>query len=83
VAHRRHEALPREQGDRALFWASVTRAVGTEVHQTSEGTAEAPLRFMHEPPGYQLHVWREDTGLVTHTAVFGEWPDPHPLRAAS
>jgi len=28
-------------------------------------------------------VWREDTGLVTHTAVFGEWPDPHPLRAAS
>jgi hypothetical protein len=46
-------------------------------------TAEAPLRFMHEPPGYQLHVWREDSGLVTHTAVFGEWPDPHPLRAAS
>jgi hypothetical protein len=46
-------------------------------------TAEAPLRFMHEPPGYQLHVWREDSGLVTHTAVFGEWPDPHPLRATS
>jgi hypothetical protein len=46
-------------------------------------TAEAPLRFMHEPPGYQLHVWRENSGLVTHTAVFGEWPDPHPLRAAS
>jgi 3',5'-cyclic AMP phosphodiesterase CpdA len=44
-------------------------------------TAEAPLRFMFEPPGYQLHVWREDSGLVTHTAVFGEWLDP--LRAAS
>ena len=46
-------------------------------------TAEAPLRFMHEPPGYQLHMWHKDSGLVTHTAVFGEWPDPHPLRAAS
>ena len=31
---------------------------------------------MHEPPGYQLHTWREDSGLITHTAVFGEWPDP-------
>ena len=38
---------------------------------------------MFEPPGYQLHVWREDSGLVTHTAVFGEWPRPHPLGAAS
>jgi len=37
---------------------------------------------MFEPPGYQLHLWCEDSGLVTHTAVFGEWPDPHPLRAA-
>jgi len=46
-------------------------------------TSDAPLRFMFEPPGYQLHLWREDSGLVTHTAVFGEWPDPHPLRAAS
>ena len=46
-------------------------------------TAEAPLRFMHEPPGYQLYVWREDSGLVTHTAVFGEWSAPHPFPAAS
>src|ERR1700738_1496084 len=42
-------------------------------------TAEAPLRFMFEPPGYQLHVWCQNSGLVTHTAVFGEWPRPHPL----
>ena len=46
-------------------------------------TAGAPLRFMHEPPGYQLHVWREDSGLVTHTAVFGEWSAPYPFPAAS
>jgi Icc protein len=38
------------------------------------------LRFMLEPAGYQLHIWREDTGLVTHTAVLGDWPGPFPLR---
>jgi len=43
---------------------------------------DAPLRFMFEPPGYQLHLWCEDSGLITHTAVFGDWPDPHPLRVA-
>jgi hypothetical protein len=37
---------------------------------------------MLEPPGYQLHLWREESGLVTHTAVFGEWSGPHPFRAA-
>ena len=42
---------------------------------------DAPLRFKFEPPGYQLHLWREDSGLVTHTAVFGDWPGPYPLRA--
>src|SRR5215471_2088690 len=32
-------------------------------------TAEAPLRFMHEPPGYQLHMWHKDSGLVPHGGV--------------
>ena len=64
----------------------VAAGVGQELFSAQlrlDLTAEAPLRFMHEPPGYQLHVWRGDSGLVTHTAGFGEWPDPHPLRAAS
>ena len=41
-----------------------------------------PLRFMFEPPGYQLHLCQEDGGVVTHTAVFGDWPGPYPFRAA-
>ena len=28
--------------------------------------------FTFEPPGYQLHLWRDGT-LVTHTATFGDW----------
>jgi Icc protein len=35
---------------------------------------EAPLRFAFEPPGYQLHLWREDSGLVTHTAILDDRP---------
>jgi 3',5'-cyclic AMP phosphodiesterase CpdA len=41
----------------------------------------APAEFTFEPPGYQLHLWREDSGLVSHTAIFGEWPGPFPFRA--
>ena len=32
------------------------------------------IAFNFEPPGYQLHLWREDSGLITHTAVLGDWP---------
>jgi hypothetical protein len=46
-------------------------------------TPQAPLRFAFEPPGYQLHVWREDEGLATHTAVLGEWAGHYPFHAAS
>jgi 3',5'-cyclic AMP phosphodiesterase CpdA len=66
------------------FAGTVAGTAPSTAHQLRLNlTAEAPLRFMFEPPGYQLHVWREDSGLVTHTAVFGEWSGPHPLRAAS
>lgn len=41
---------------------------------------DAPLGFAMEPPGYQLHVWYEGTGLVTHTAVIGRFDGPFPFR---
>src|SRR5205807_3200647 len=73
-----HRAIDRR------FAGTVAGTAPSTAHQMQLNlTAEAPLRFMFEPPGYQLHVWRQDSGLVTHTAVFGEWSGPHPLRAAS
>ena len=44
----------------------------------------APLRMpVFVIPGdhdsRQLHLWRDD-GLVTHTAVIGDWPGPYSLR---
>jgi hypothetical protein len=32
----------------------------------------------HDGDIYQLHLWQQDSGLVTHTAVLDEWPDPAP-----
>jgi Icc protein len=37
----------------------------------------APLSFAFEPPGYQLHYWREGSSLVTHTVAIGDWPGPY------
>lgn len=73
-----------------LHRAITARFAGT-VAGTAPATAHqfrldlrggAPLRFMLEPPGYQLHIWQEGLGLVTHTAVFGDWPGPFRLRSA-
>ncbi len=38
-----------------------------------------PATFTMEPPGYQLHVWTPDAGLVTHTACVGAFPGPFPF----
>ena len=40
---------------------------------------DGPSRFTMEPPGYQLHAWIEGTGLVTHTAVIGDYDGPYPF----
>jgi Icc protein len=83
---RRHPQIER------ICCGHVHRAIERRFAGTIAGTApstahqsvldlhpEAPLTFAFEPPGYQLHLWGEDTGLVTHTAVIGDWP--HLYRA--
>jgi 3',5'-cyclic AMP phosphodiesterase CpdA len=70
-----------------------TRFAGT-VAGTAPSTAHqivldlrcgARLSFAFEPPGYQLHYWREGIGLVTHTAAIGDWPGPYfyPAKSAT
>jgi 3',5'-cyclic AMP phosphodiesterase CpdA len=36
-----------------------------------------PLMFIMEPPACQLHVWRADAGLVTHTSYVGDFDGPY------
>ncbi len=70
-----HRAIERR------FAGTVAGTAPSTAHQIRlDIRSGAPLRLMFEPPGYQLHLWR-DGGLVSHTAIFGEWPGPYPLRA--
>ena len=70
-----HRAIDRR------FAGTVAGTAPSTAHQIALNLLpEAPLRFMFEPPGYQLHVWREDSGLVSHTAVIGDWSGSYPFR---
>ena len=69
-----HRAIDRR------FAGTVAGTAPSTAHQMRLSlTPGAPLRFMFEPPGYQLHLW-QDGALVTHTAVIGDWPGPYSLR---
>ena len=67
-----HRAIDRR------FAGTVAGTAPSTAHQVQlDLRPGARLHFRFEPPGYQLHLW-EGGGLVTHTAVFGEWPAPLP-----
>lgn len=81
---RRHPKIER------IACGHLHRSIETRFAGTIAGTApstahqivldlrpEARLSFAFEPPGYQLHYWREEVGLVTHTAQIGDWPGPY------
>jgi 3',5'-cyclic-AMP phosphodiesterase len=60
------------------FAGTVAGTAPSTAHQVVlELRPEAPLSFAFEPPGYQLHRWREGIGLVTHTAAIGDWLGPY------
>jgi Icc protein len=71
---------------------SIDRRFAGTVAGTAPSTAHqvqldlrpgAQLHFRFEPPGYQLHLWEAESGLVTHTAVLGDWSGPNPVRAGA
>ncbi|HXZ01540.1 MAG TPA: phosphodiesterase [Stellaceae bacterium] len=60
------------------------RAIASTAPSTAHQVAldlrpRGPAAFMMEPPGYQLHLWRPATGVVTHTAVVGDFAGPYPF----
>lgn len=64
------------------FAGTIAGTCPSTAHQlVLDVNRDAPAEFTFEPPGYQLHYWHESHGLVSHTAVFGDWPGPYPFRA--
>jgi len=63
------------------FAGTVAGTAPSAAHQLQMNLCPtAPAEFNFEPPGYQLHLWRNGR-LITHTAVIGDWPGPFPYRA--
>ena len=62
----------------ARFAGTVAGTAPSTAHQIVLNLRpDARVSFAFEPPGYQLHFWREDSGLVTHTASIGDWSGPY------
>jgi 3',5'-cyclic AMP phosphodiesterase CpdA len=40
---------------------------------------DAPEGFVMEPPGYQLHLWSPESGVVSHTVPVGAFAGPYPF----
>ena len=66
----------------------ITRRFAGTIAITAPGPAhqvaldldpQAPSRFRMEPPGYLLHWWHPQHGLVTHAAAIGEYGAAHPF----
>jgi 3',5'-cyclic-AMP phosphodiesterase len=72
-----HRSIQARIGSRAIASVAPSTAHQVALDLRPEGAAD----FMMEPPGYQLHLWRESTGFVTHTGVIGPYAGPYPFFA--
>jgi 3',5'-cyclic-AMP phosphodiesterase len=52
---------------------STATAIALQPYPTAE-----PASFI-EPPGFLLHHWKADTGLLTHSIPIGAFPGPFPF----
>lgn len=62
----------------ARFAGTLASTCPSPAHQIAlDFHAGAPLRYVLEPPGFQLHRWSEGAGLVTHTVPIGDFAGPY------
>ena len=64
----------------ARFGGTIASTCPSPAHQVALDLADdAASRFVMEPPGFQLHLWRKGKGIVTHTAAIGAFDGPYPF----
>lgn len=62
------------------FGGAIASTCPAPAHQVAlDLDPQAASRFVMEPPGFQLHLWREGLGVVTHTAFIGRFDGPYPF----
>jgi 3',5'-cyclic AMP phosphodiesterase CpdA len=62
------------------FGNTLASTCPSPAHQVAfDLSADGPDCFVMEPPGYQLHLWR-DGRLVSHTCAIGEYAGPYRFR---
>ena len=67
----------------ARFAGTVASTSPSPSHQVALDLADdAASRFVMEPPGFQLHLWTEGRGLISHTVAIGEFEGPYPFYDA-
>lgn len=60
---------------------AIASTAPSTAHQVAlDLRADGASAFIMEPPGYQLHLWRPETGIVSHTAVVGRFAGPYPFH---
>ena len=65
----------------ARFGGTIASTCPGPAHQVALDLADdAASRFVMEPPGFQLHLWRKGQGVVTHTAAIGQFEGPYPFH---
>ena len=62
--------------------ASICPSVAHQVELTLE--PKAPPAFVLEPAAFEIHLWREATGFVSHPALLADYPGytPPPVGAS-
>ena len=62
------------------FAGTLASTSPSPAHQVALDLApDAASRFKMEPPGFQLHAWRQGMGIVSHTAYIGDFAGPYPF----
>ncbi len=86
------EVIARHQQVERVLCGHIHRPIQRRWHGTIASTAPSTAHqvvldlqadgqsaFVMEPPGYQLHLWREGEGLISHTAPIGRFDGPFPF----
>ncbi|WP_422001339.1 phosphodiesterase [Reyranella sp.] len=63
-------------------WAGTIASVApSTAHQVTLDLVPdgSPATFMMEPPGFDLHVWSPQSGLVSHGVAIGRFEGPYPF----